>query len=41
LGTGIFTHHGIVSAVKIVEFVRDTVSYIQSCHKYCYKDFVT
>ena len=28
LGTGIFVHHRIVSAVKKVEFVSDRISYI-------------
>ena len=28
LGTGFFVHHGIVSAIKRVEFVSDRVSYI-------------
>ena len=30
LGTRFFIHHGIVSAVKIEEFVSDRVSYIHS-----------
>jgi len=28
LGTGFFVHHGVVSAVKRVEFISDRLSYI-------------
>ena len=35
LGTGFFVHHRIVSAVKIVEFVSDMVSYIDLKGRWC------
>ena len=35
LGTGIFVHHRIVSAVKRVEFVSDRMSYIVLRGQWC------
>jgi len=35
LGTGYFVHHRIVSAVKIVEFVSDRVSYVVLRGRWC------
>ena len=34
-GTGFFVHHGIVSAVKRVEFVSDRVSYTVLRGRWC------
>ena len=35
MGTGLFVHHRIVSAVKRVEFVNDRVSYIVQRGRWC------
>ena len=35
MGTGLFVHHRIVSAVKRVEFVSDKVSYIALRGRWC------
>jgi hypothetical protein len=35
LGTGLFVHHGIVSAVTRIDFVSDRVSYIVLRGRWC------
>jgi hypothetical protein len=35
LGTGLFIHKGIISAVKMVEFVSDRMSYIILRGRWC------
>jgi hypothetical protein len=31
LGTGFFAHKTVIAAVRIIEFVRNKMSYIQDC----------